>query len=53
MSCKEVKMTLKQKLENKRNELWDLVQELTDEQGYWGEHELLVKIELLDELLED
>ena len=44
-----VKDNIKRKLE----ELKEKEQELTDEQGYWGDSELLKQIELLEELLGD
>ena len=41
----------KQVIKDKLEELRDKEQELTDEQGYWGNTSLLEQIELLEELL--
>lgn len=43
----------KQKIKDKIEELEDKIQELSDEQGYWGDNELLVKIQVLQDLLEE
>ena len=42
----------KQKVKDKIEELKKKVEELTDEQGYWGGSDLLAKIEVLQVLLE-
>ena len=42
----------KQKVKDKIEELKKKVEELTDEQGYWGGSDLLAKIEVLQDLLE-
>lgn len=43
----------KQKVKNKIEELEKEIQELSDEQGYWGDNELLIKLETLQEVLEE
>ena len=43
---------LKSKVEKKIKELEEKVEELSDEQGYWGGSDLLAKIEVLQDLLE-
>lgn len=43
----------KQKIKDKIEELENDIQELSDEQGYWGNNDLLIKLEILQELLEE
>lgn len=43
----------KQKIKDKIEELENDVQELSDEQGYWGSNDLLIKLSTLQELLEE
>lgn len=42
----------KQKIKDKIEEL-EKIQEILEEQGYWGNNDLLIKLELLQELLEE
>ena len=42
----------KQKVKDKIEELKKKVEELTDEQGYWGGSDLLEQIKVLEEILE-
>lgn len=43
----------KTKIKDKIEELENDIQELSDEQGYWGNNDLLIKLEILQELLEE
>lgn len=43
----------KQKIKDKIEKLENDIQELSDEQGYWGSNDLLIKLKTLQELLEE
>ena len=49
----ELNFISKSKVKDKIKELKSYEEELTDEQGYWGGSDLLAKIEVLQELLEE